>query len=74
MKNVTGIGGVFFRAKDPAALSKWYQDALGIDGMEKGWSQESGPTVFGLSSRIPTILARRIGNGCSISGCGIWTG
>jgi len=46
MRNVTGIGGVFFRAKDAAALSKWYEDALGIDILEKVWSQDSGPTVF----------------------------
>jgi predicted enzyme related to lactoylglutathione lyase len=30
MANVTGIGGVFLRAKDPGALAKWYGEALGI--------------------------------------------
>src|SRR5262245_1845947 len=25
-----GIGGVFFRARNPAKLSKWYQDHLGV--------------------------------------------
>jgi predicted enzyme related to lactoylglutathione lyase len=30
MANVTGIGGVFLRAKDPEALAKWYGEALGI--------------------------------------------
>jgi len=29
MEQVTGIGGVFFRAKDPEALSAWYEDTLG---------------------------------------------
>lgn len=27
---ITGIGGVFFKAKDPKALSAWYRDVLGI--------------------------------------------
>src|SRR3954470_9456845 len=41
---VTGIGGVFFRAKDPSALSDWYKKNLGINGME--WVQQEGQTVF----------------------------
>lgn len=31
MKRVTGIGGIFFQAKDPVALRAWYKDHLGID-------------------------------------------
>ena len=31
MKRVTGIGGIFFKARDPAALRAWYQRHLGID-------------------------------------------
>ena len=27
---VTGIGGIFFKAKDPAALKVWYSKYLGI--------------------------------------------
>lgn len=46
MTNVTGIGGIFFRAKDAGALGKWYEDALGIDILEKVWTQDSGPTIF----------------------------
>ncbi len=44
---VTGIGGVFFRAKDPDALRDWYQTHLGV-GMEgyDPWQQAAGPTVF----------------------------
>jgi predicted enzyme related to lactoylglutathione lyase len=30
MAGVTGIGGIFFKARDPAALSAWYQQHLGI--------------------------------------------
>jgi glyoxylase I family protein len=51
MQRVTGIGGVFFRSKDPAALGQWYKDHLGIDLVptdygQNSWSQEAGPTVF----------------------------
>ena len=27
---ITGVGGVFFKAKDPKALSAWYRDVLGL--------------------------------------------
>jgi glyoxylase I family protein len=30
MEKVTGIGGLFFRARDAAALARWYQDHLGV--------------------------------------------
>jgi len=50
-ERVTGIGGVFFRAKDPDTLAKWYKDHLGIDPVppdydQPSWSQQAGPTVF----------------------------
>ena len=31
MKRVTGIGGVFFKCKDPKAATAWYQKHLGLD-------------------------------------------
>src|SRR5689334_11340501 len=31
MKRVTGIGGIFFTAKDPKAMQAWYKRHLGID-------------------------------------------
>lgn len=31
MERVTGIGGIFFRAKDPKALTKWYAEHLGVE-------------------------------------------
>lgn len=51
MKNVVGIGGVFFRAKDPEALAAWYEDNLGInkapkDMVAEPWQTEAGVTVF----------------------------
>jgi predicted enzyme related to lactoylglutathione lyase len=36
MKRVTGIGGIFFSARDPAALRAWYQAHLGIDVQDWG--------------------------------------
>jgi glyoxylase I family protein len=50
MERVTGIGGMFFRARDPDALARWYAEHLGIDNQLKGfdtlWWQQRGPTVF----------------------------
>jgi glyoxylase I family protein len=46
---VTGIGGVFFRAKDPNALADWYKKHLGVFAMDdkyEPWAQAAGPTVF----------------------------
>jgi glyoxylase I family protein len=40
---VTGIGGVFFRARDPDALARWYETHLGIVQL---WQQQAGMTVF----------------------------
>ncbi|HCH0557043.1 VOC family protein [Pseudoxanthomonas sp. X-1] len=36
MKRVTGIGGIFFKARDPAALAAWYRDHLGLE--VAGWN------------------------------------
>src|ERR1700727_287941 len=46
MERVLGIGGYFMRAADPAALSAWYRDCLGLDADENGlWRPENGLTV-----------------------------
>ncbi len=44
---VDGIGGVFFRAKDPELLLEWYRSHFGVtmEGYEP-WRQAAGPTVF----------------------------
>jgi predicted enzyme related to lactoylglutathione lyase len=47
MQRVTGIGGIFFTASDPAALQAWYKKHLGIDVQEWGgtafvWADENG--------------------------------
>lgn len=53
---VLGIGGIFFRARDPDALSAWYRDHLGVGAGcsadaagaadEWTWAAQGGPTVF----------------------------
>ncbi len=35
---VTGIGGLFFRSRDPEARATWYRERLGIDaGSDRVW-------------------------------------
>lgn len=51
MAKVTGIGGVFFRAADPAGLAAWYEKHLGVTPVPQAfdqpvWTQAAGPTVF----------------------------
>jgi predicted enzyme related to lactoylglutathione lyase len=58
MKRVTGIGGIFFKAKDPEKLYQWYEKHLGIRRGSEGavtfeWrdvedSQKKGMTVWSL--------------------------
>ena len=36
MAKVTGLGGIFFKARDPAALAAWYAQHLGLDVEEWG--------------------------------------
>ena len=52
MKRVTGIGGIFFKAKDPVALRAWYMKHLGIDVQDWGgaafrWTDEAGNPTSG---------------------------
>jgi predicted enzyme related to lactoylglutathione lyase len=37
MEHVTGVGGVFFRARDARALAAWYAEHLGVPVGEEGW-------------------------------------
>lgn len=52
MRRVTGIGGIFFQAKDPVALRAWYAKHLGIDVQEWGgtafvWADAEGNAMKG---------------------------
>ncbi len=51
MERITGIGGFFFRSKDPKGLAAWYQKNFGITTVPEDydgqpWRQEAGTTVF----------------------------
>jgi predicted enzyme related to lactoylglutathione lyase len=50
-ERVLGIGGFFFRARDPRALARWYDTHLGVDPTpsdydQEPWRQAAGPTVL----------------------------
>jgi predicted enzyme related to lactoylglutathione lyase len=52
MNRVTGIGGIFFKAKDPQAMQAWYKRHLGIDVQDWGgsvfvWTDADGKPVGG---------------------------
>jgi len=40
MKKVTGIGGIFFKSKDPKAINEWYKTHLGLNTTPYGASFE----------------------------------
>ena len=55
MRRVTGIGGIFFKAKDPATLQAWYKTHLGMDiqpwgGAALDWVDEEGRPVAGTTA------------------------
>jgi catechol 2,3-dioxygenase-like lactoylglutathione lyase family enzyme len=58
MKRVTGIGGVFFKSKDPKALGAWYKTHLGIDVLDWGgaafqWKAADNPEGDGTTIWCP---------------------
>lgn len=60
MNRVTGIGGIFFKAKDPDALGAWYRDHLGLAVADWGgaifnWGgpgSEKGMTIWSLFKSV----------------------
>lgn len=57
MKKVTGIGGIFFKCKDPNKMKEWYQKNLGINTNEYGavfeWYQGADSTKKGFTNWSP---------------------
>jgi catechol 2,3-dioxygenase-like lactoylglutathione lyase family enzyme len=52
MQRVTGIGGVFLKARDPEALRAWYRDHLGFEVQDWGgvtfhWHSPEKPALDG---------------------------
>jgi predicted enzyme related to lactoylglutathione lyase len=55
MKRVTGIGGIFIKARDAAALQAWYKRHLGIDVQDWGgtaftWTDADGKPYAGTTT------------------------
>jgi len=57
MKKVTGIGGIFFKCKDPNKVNEWYKKHLGFDTTPYGtnfeWHQGANPTKKGSTQWSP---------------------
>jgi predicted enzyme related to lactoylglutathione lyase len=57
MKKVTGIGGIFFKCKDPGKLKEWYQQHLGLNTTQYGasfeWYQGPDSTKKGSTQWAP---------------------
>ncbi len=57
MKKVTGIGGIFFKCKDPNKIKEWYKTHLGLDtnpyGANFEWRQAADPTKKGSTQWSP---------------------
>ena len=57
IKRVTGIGGIFFKCKDPAVTREWYKNHLGLNTNQYGttfeWRQGSDTTKKGFTQWSP---------------------
>lgn len=57
MKRVTGLGGIFFKCKDPQSVKQWYHDHLGLDtdqyGASFSWTDNYKPEIPGFTQWSP---------------------
>jgi len=57
MKKVTGIGGIFFKCKDPVKVKEWYKTHLGLNTDEYGtnfeWREGADPAKYGFTIWSP---------------------
>jgi predicted enzyme related to lactoylglutathione lyase len=57
MKRVTGIGGIFFKSKDPKAMMAWYEKHLGLQvntyGATFEWYEGTDSTKKALTQWTP---------------------
>jgi len=75
MERVLGVGGIFFKAKDPAKLKAWYRDHLGFPSDGQGetvfptegdpgpclvWSPFSADTTYFAPSTAPFMINYRV--------------
>lgn len=69
MEQVAGIGGVFFKARDPAALAAWYREHLGVpidDGQSYGLFNSGGAGEVTVWSAFPSDTSYFGGGGASL--------
>lgn len=73
MEKVRGIGGVFFKSKDPKALARWYAEHLGVPLEDWGgavfkgegttvWNAFSADTTYFAPSTAPFMINFRVDN------------
>ena len=58
MKKVTGVGGIFFKCKDPKKMTEWYKEHLGLNtnawgGASFEWREEADSTKKGQTQWQP---------------------
>ncbi|HEX8545779.1 MAG TPA: hypothetical protein VF691_02395 [Cytophagaceae bacterium] len=54
MKKVTGIGGVFFKCKDPQAINEWYKTHHGFDTSQYGTVLNGGKSTTAPKRELPS--------------------
>src|SRR5258707_13895392 len=67
MERVQGIGGFFFRAKDPKKLAEWYEANLGVTRVPDNydalpWRTGAGTTVFAPFKEVTSYFGDRRGD------------
>lgn len=64
MKKVTGIGGIFFKCKNPKEMKNWYKTHLGFDtdayGTNFEWRQADHPDQRGFTQWSPAAETSEI--------------
>jgi predicted enzyme related to lactoylglutathione lyase len=57
MTKVTGIGGIFFKCKDPGKVKEWYKTHLGLNTDQYGtnfeWREGADSTKYGFTQWSP---------------------
>jgi predicted enzyme related to lactoylglutathione lyase len=57
LRKVTGIGGIFFKCKDPEKIKEWYKTHLGLNTDQYGtnfeWREGANPEKYGFTQWSP---------------------
>jgi len=63
VKKVTGIGGLFFKCKDPEKVKEWYSKHLGLKTDKYGtsfeWREGADPTKYGFTQWSPFSVSTK---------------